>query len=144
MVQNPPDGCQRVIPCLLYGDAAGAIAFLCRAFGFEERLRLDHEGGAVLHAELAVGDNVLRLATARPEEDQRAPPELPGLPCSVVVYVDDVDAHCARAREAGATIECEPEDSFGGERAYRARDPEGHRWQFVTRVRDVDLGDGAG
>jgi len=38
----------------------------------------------------------------------------------------DIDAHCARARTAGAIIAKEPEDQFYGARTYRAMDPEGH------------------
>jgi uncharacterized glyoxalase superfamily protein PhnB len=49
----------------------------------------------------------------------------------VLVEVDDVDAHFARAREAGATILSEPEDvPDAGVRHYRVEDPEGHRWMF--------------
>jgi uncharacterized glyoxalase superfamily protein PhnB len=51
--------------------------------------------------------------------------------------VDDVDAHFAHAREAGATIAAEPADQFYGDRNYRAIDPEGHQWIFSTHVRDV-------
>jgi uncharacterized glyoxalase superfamily protein PhnB len=53
------------------------------------------------------------------------------------VYVDDVDAHYARAKRAGATILEEPTDQFYGDRRYRAADPEGHHWCFATHVRDV-------
>ena len=57
-----------------------------------------------------------------------------------VVHVDldtDVDAHCAHAREAGATIEKEPADEFYGARSYRARDREGHVWTFAQTIREV-------
>jgi PhnB protein len=47
----------------------------------------------------------------------------------VLVHVDDVDAHFERAKEAGATILTEPEDTANG-RLYRAEDLEGHRWMF--------------
>jgi uncharacterized glyoxalase superfamily protein PhnB len=49
----------------------------------------------------------------------------------------DVDAHCARARAAEATIVAEPEDQFYGDRTYRAVDLEGHVWTFSSHVRDV-------
>lgn len=49
----------------------------------------------------------------------------------------DVDAHCARARAAGARIVAEPTDQFYGDRTYRAADPEGHHWVFAQHVRDV-------
>jgi uncharacterized glyoxalase superfamily protein PhnB len=47
----------------------------------------------------------------------------------VLVLVEDVDGHFARARDAGATILSEVEDTPVG-RHYRAEDPEGHRWMF--------------
>jgi uncharacterized glyoxalase superfamily protein PhnB len=47
-------------------------------------------------------------------------------------YVDDAAAHYAQAREAGATILSELEDSDNGRR-YRAEDVEGHRWMFMQR-----------
>jgi uncharacterized glyoxalase superfamily protein PhnB len=56
---------------------------------------------------------------------------------NVHVYVDNVNAHCEHARAAGATIVMEPQDQFYGDRAYRARDPEGHVWSFSEHVRDV-------
>jgi uncharacterized glyoxalase superfamily protein PhnB len=53
----------------------------------------------------------------------------------VHVSVDDVDAHYAQARAAGATILSELEDNTGiGQRQYRAEDLEGHRWMFATRL----------
>jgi uncharacterized glyoxalase superfamily protein PhnB len=51
------------------------------------------------------------------------------------VYVGDVDAHCARAREGGAEIVEEPSDQEYGERVYHARDIEGHDWYFGQPVR---------
>jgi uncharacterized glyoxalase superfamily protein PhnB len=44
--------------------------------------------------------------------------------------VDDVDAHCERARAAGATILREPTEPGVGFRIYSAEDAEGHRWMF--------------
>ena len=46
------------------------------------------------------------------------------------MVVDDVDAHCARARGAGAEILVEPFDPEYGGRMYTCRDPEGHVWSF--------------
>ena len=46
------------------------------------------------------------------------------------IYVDDVDAHCERARAEGAVILREPKDEPYG-RLYNAADPEGHRWMFM-------------
>jgi uncharacterized glyoxalase superfamily protein PhnB len=49
------------------------------------------------------------------------------------VYVDDVDAHCERARAAGAVIRDEPSDHLGGDRIYVATDCGGHQWIFSQR-----------
>ena len=138
MPQNPPQGTQRVTPYLAYADAPAAIEFLCKAFGFEERFRFAMPDGRIGHAELAYeGEAILSLASVYEELGFASPRDLPGIHCQVHCYVPDVDAHYARAREAGATIIAEPEEQFYGDRIYRAVDPEGHRWIFATRVRDV-------
>jgi uncharacterized glyoxalase superfamily protein PhnB len=59
---------------------------------------------------------------------------------SLCVYVDDVDAHCERARAAGAKIIREPKttdygDKYWTDRSYGAVDPEGHLWWFMQRLR---------
>jgi uncharacterized glyoxalase superfamily protein PhnB len=56
------------------------------------------------------------------------------LHCGIYVLVDNVDAHCRRARAAGATIESEPEDKAWGDRMYTVRDLEGNQWYFATPV----------
>jgi uncharacterized glyoxalase superfamily protein PhnB len=48
----------------------------------------------------------------------------------VLVYVDDVDQHFERAKQAGAHVLSAPEDAPYG-RLYRVEDLEGHRWMFM-------------
>ena len=139
MVKNPPEGTQRIIPYLYYADAPAAIDFLCRAFGFTERFRMPDAAGAVMHAELSLADNIVMLATAPAERGCTSPRDLPALHSSVGIYVDDVDAHHAQAKAAGAHIRDEPTDQFYGDRTYSATDPEGHHWHFLTHFRDVPL-----
>ena len=140
-LRNPPAGRQRVIPMLNYADAPAAIDFLVRAFGFRERQVFAMKDGRIGHAELALGDNVVMLASVFPEMDQTTPAEAVkpggGRYSQVFCYVGDVDAHHAQAQAAGARITAEPEDRFYGERHYRAEDPEGHRWIFGQPVREV-------
>jgi len=93
-------------------------------------------GESVMHAELALGDAVIYLGTPDQYEPTRA---LKDRHASVLVYVDDVDAHCARAREAGAKITSEPAAMFYGDRVYNASDLEGQQWFFHTRIRDVSF-----
>jgi uncharacterized glyoxalase superfamily protein PhnB len=126
---------QTITPYLLYKDVAGAIDWLSQAFGFVERLRYADESGAVTHAELTLGDGEVFLGNPGP--DFRNPKDLGAFSDLTHVYVDDVDAHFARAREAGATIHAEPEDQAYGDRRYDAEDPEGHRWSFAQLLREV-------
>jgi uncharacterized glyoxalase superfamily protein PhnB len=51
----------------------------------------------------------------------------------VLVHVEDVSAHYARARAEGATILSPLEEGESGRRRYRAEDLEGHRWMFAQR-----------
>lgn len=137
MVQNPPEGSQRILPYLNYADAPAIIAFLKNAFGFEQGLLLEMPDGIVGHCELQMNGETLMLASAFPEMGLSSPQALGGVHAQVVVYVDDLDAHCERARAAGATITQEPADQFYGDRTYRAVDPEGVTWDFHQHVRDV-------
>jgi uncharacterized glyoxalase superfamily protein PhnB len=50
---------------------------------------------------------------------------------------EDVDAHCERARKAGARIVREAETQFYGDRSCRAEDPEGHIWSYGETVRQM-------
>jgi uncharacterized glyoxalase superfamily protein PhnB len=52
----------------------------------------------------------------------------------VYVFVDDVDAHCARARAAGAKVLLEPADQPWADRMYCATDPEGQFWMFAKHL----------
>lgn len=128
-----------LIPMLSYRDAPAAIEFLSKAFGFDELYRLMMPDGRVGHAELGYDGVRVMLASEYPELGLCSPETLSVRYGQLLVYVDDVDAHYARAREAGAVITAEPEDQFYGDRTYRASDPEGHRWMFATRVREVSV-----
>lgn len=136
MVQNPPQGYPRISPYLYYEDASAAIDWLTRAFGFRERMRMPGDDGRVMHAELELDGGVVMLATP-PRQDFKSPQSLGANHSSVYTYVDDVDAHFARARDAGAEILREPETMPYGDRHYGAKDPEGQEWWFGQHVRDV-------
>jgi PhnB protein len=132
MPEIPPPGQQRIIPYLAYRDAPAALEFLDKAFGFRERFRYPMPDGKIGHAEMAFAGNVVMLASVWEEGGMASPRELPAVHGQVFCWVDDVDAHHARARAAGATIVAEPADQPYGERTYRALDPEGHRWIFAS------------
>jgi uncharacterized glyoxalase superfamily protein PhnB len=126
---------QTIYPYLLYHSCDDALEWLSRAFGFEETLRYTGEQGYVNHAEMRLGD--ARIFMGNPGERYRNPKEQEGETIGIYVYVDDVDAHYARAREAGAEITEEPVDQEYGERRYTALDPEGHKWFFATVIKKL-------
>jgi uncharacterized glyoxalase superfamily protein PhnB len=109
-----------IFPSVGYRDQNAAIEFLTRAFGFEEHVIYRNADGSVAHAELRYGPSIMFVSTADPGRGH------------LYVAVDDADAHCERARAAGATIDKEPYDTDYGSRDYRARDPEGNAWSFGT------------
>jgi len=135
MALNPPEGMPRVIPYLLYEDVGRAIEWLGRAFGLTEKLRLTDDNGVVNHADVRIDDGVIMLGN--PGAGYANPKRVGHATQLVAVYVDDVDEHFRRAKEAGATILSEPEDQPYGERRYMAEDPEGHQWHFATHQRSV-------
>jgi uncharacterized glyoxalase superfamily protein PhnB len=139
MVRNPPKDTPRVSPYLLYEDVDAAVDWLTAAFGFTEMVRLRGPDGKANHAELRAGGGLVMLGNPGPEYQN--PRRLGGVTQLVYVYVDDVDAHCQRARAAGARILREPADQFYGDRTYGAEDPEGHQWSFAQHVRDVTAAD---
>ena len=128
---------QRFTPMLVYKDCPAAIDFLCRAFGFEERSRLAMPDGRIGHAELAYREHLIALASVYEEMGLASPMDLPAMHCQIQCRVDDVNAHFETAKAEGATILEPVADQFYGDRNYRAVDPEGHRWIFSQRVREV-------
>ena len=136
---------QRIVPFIGYEDAAGAIEWLGRAFGFEERRDQRYEeDGVVTHAELELDGATIYLSTpqgyASPRrlrdasDVARRAYDNPWVIDGHFVEVEDVEAHYARAVEAGATVLREPEEPGVGYRIYSAEDPEGHRWMFGQRT----------
>ena len=140
MAEKEPD----VIPMISYKDGVAALEWLARAFGFRERMRMIGDNGRLAHGEMETGNGVIMLATPTPDyegpkrhrdhcEQARKWSTVPWVVDGVLVYVDDVDKHCAQAKTADATILSEPEAGPPARR-YRAEDLEGHRWMFMERA----------
>jgi uncharacterized glyoxalase superfamily protein PhnB len=123
-----------VVPILVYEDVGTAIDWLCRMFGFTERLRAAGPGGVIAHAQLAIADGAVMLGRQGAEFRPPRPNEVNQY---VVVHVEDVDRHYERARQLGARILKVPTDMPFGERQYTAEDLGGHRWTFSQSIADV-------
>lgn len=127
-----------IVPALTYADPNAAVAFLEAAFGFEPGLSVSDSNGRIQHAELTWGNGRIMLGPMGWAEWAKNPAAVSGANTQCVhVEVSDIEAHCARARAAGAVILAEPADQFYGHRTYRARDLEGHVWNFGQPVREV-------
>jgi uncharacterized glyoxalase superfamily protein PhnB len=137
MARRIPSHHARVMPYLHYRDPGAALDFLARAFGFEVRFAHRDEGGVVRHAQVGVGKDTFMLGPVYPEMGSAVASELPGVNASIWCYVDDADAHCARARTAGAKILRGPMDQPYGVREYDALDLEGQEWYFCQPLDDA-------
>lgn len=141
-----PPGWPRFSSAVVYADAAAAIDWLCEAFGFEVRIKVEGEAGRIEHCELTYGDGVLMVAQETADSERaakrllRSPRSMGGLTTQALLFfVDDVEAHCAQARAKGARIVEEPATHDYGEdywtdRSYGALDPEGHLWWITQRL----------
>ncbi len=127
-----------LISALCYRDPRAAIAWLEKAFGFELAMLIETDDGAVAHSEMRFGSGCVMVGSEW-SAAHKSPASIGGTNTQTVhIQIDsDIDAHCARARAAGAVIFAEPETQFYGDRTYRCTDPEGHIWtvgQTVTAV----------
>ena len=147
-LQPPPRDWPRMASSIFYQDASAAIDWLCRAFGFEVRLRIADDAGRIIHSELEYGEGLVMVSQeGTPEEARRwkrsmkSPKSLAGSGTQAVMFfVDDADSHCAHARSCGAVIVEEPAThDYGAEywtdRSYGALDCEGHMWWVTQRVK---------
>ncbi|MGH8219220.1 MAG: VOC family protein [Steroidobacteraceae bacterium] len=127
---------------VFYRDPWAALEWLEKAFGFERAMVITGQDGSLAHSEMHLDDAVIHVGA--PWADFTASPAAVGGKNTQMIHIqlrEGIDAHCARARAAGAVILQEPADQFYGDRTYRARDPEGHVWTVAQTVRQVSRGE---
>jgi uncharacterized glyoxalase superfamily protein PhnB len=134
MVVNRSAPRATVVPILVYEDVGKAIDWLCRTFGFTERLRAAGPGGSVTHAQLDIAEGAVMLGRQGAEFRPPRPSEVSQY---VTVHVEDVDGHYEHTRQNGAHIVKLPADMPFGERQYTVEDLGGHRWTFSQSIADV-------
>ena len=144
-MKETPKGWPRISASVFYEDPKSAIDFLAKAFGFEVQVKHE-ENGVVVHSQLVLPGGLIMVGglTSRGapgDKWRRSPKQLDGGNTQALfIYVDDADAHCTRARAAGATITKEPTTvdygaDWWSDRGYEAVDLEGHHWYFAHRIR---------
>ena len=115
-----------IFPALKYQDAPAAIAWLSQALGFTKMMEVPGPDGTIAHAEMSLGPGVIMIGSARHDPNN----SWSTIKHGIYVYVDDIDAHHARAKAAGAEIIIPPRDTEYGSREFGVRDPEGNLWGF--------------
>lgn len=132
MIRNRTVPSDTVLPHVHYRDLEKAIAWLTRAFGFVEHYRY---GDPISGAQLHVGNAWIMVRRVDP--GTQTPRQLGYGTQSLTIFIEDVEAHCARARSGGAAILEEPHETVYGEFQYAAEDLDGHRWLFSRHARDL-------
>jgi SAM-dependent methyltransferase/uncharacterized glyoxalase superfamily protein PhnB len=130
-----------VIPVLGYPDVREAVDWLCRCFGFSERLQIGTH-----RSQLSAGAGSVVVAELPTESPPPSNPMTAPRPTQdrVMVRVPDVAGHCERARQAGARIVNPPADHPYGERQYTAADFTGRHWTFSQTIADIHPADWGG
>lgn len=121
------DTYQTVTPYLVVPDADAELAFLKAAFGGTEASCQRNSDNTVMHAEVKIGDSLVMLGQAG---GQWKP-----LNAAIYLWVADVDATYAKALEAGATSQSEPEDKPYGHRNAGVVDRNGITWWIGAAVK---------
>ncbi len=128
-VQPIPAGYRTVTPYLVVTGVAKLLDFLKAAFNGKEKFRSAMPDGTIMHAELKLGDSMVMMGEARPDQ--------PPLNCSIYLYVKDVDKVHAQAVKAGGISIMDPADQFYGDRNGGIKDPCGNQWYIGTHIEDV-------
>ena len=131
-----PNNATSLTPFLAIPGAAGAIEFYRDVFGATV-IDITEMGGVVVHADLDFGSGLLQLGEPTPDYHLVPPPSGESDCYSLGLYVSDVDAVCARAEAAGATVREAPSDFVSGDRFASIRDPFGVRWSLMSRIEDL-------
>jgi len=128
-VKPIPDGYHTITPYLTVKGVANLIEFLKRAFNATITEHMAEPDGTVRHAEAKIGDSIVMMGEAGGQWTPK--------PCTLYMYVQDVDSVYRRAIEAGAVSVREPANQFYGDRSGGVRDACGNEWWIATHVEDI-------
>jgi uncharacterized glyoxalase superfamily protein PhnB len=133
-----PEHRPSIASALVYKDPKAALKWLEKAFGFEPSMVILGPNDELVHSEMRFGDGIIMVGSEW-SPMHKSPTRIDGMNTQTVhvQLKDDVDAHCERARKAGAKIAVEPATQFYGDRTYRAVDLEGHIWSFGQTIKPM-------
>lgn len=130
-----------LISAICYRDPKAALVWLEKAFGFELVFLVEDDEGNLAHSEMRFGDACVMVGNEW-SANHKSPASIDGKNTQTVhiqLREGELDAHCERARAAGAVIIAEPENQFYGDRTYRCKDFEGHIWTVGRSVEEVSI-----
>ena len=128
-VKPIPDGFHTVTPYLVVKGVPELIEFMCTGLGGELLEKNAMPDGAVMHAQVKVGDSIVMMGEAQEGSDP--------MPAFLYLYVTDTDALYNQALSAGATSVQEPKDEFYGDRTSGVKDASGNMWWIATHQEDL-------
>jgi uncharacterized glyoxalase superfamily protein PhnB len=129
---------QTIFPGMRYVNAASAIDWLEKAFGFKRQTVYTGADGKISHGQVIFNGGMIMIGSYRDDVFRyRLPTEVEGVTQAAYLYVGDIDAHFKRAKAAGAEIVVALKDTDYGSREYSAKDLEGHLWHFGTYLPDI-------
>jgi uncharacterized glyoxalase superfamily protein PhnB len=126
-------------PHLICDDAASAIEFYKKAFGAVEMMRLDGDGGKIMHAAMSINGAMVMLVDENRDYGMLGPRALKGTPVTLHLMAADADASMARAERAGAKVLMPAADMFWGDRYGMVEDPFGHRWSIAETKKAMTI-----
>ncbi|HTW65758.1 MAG TPA: VOC family protein [Bryobacteraceae bacterium] len=127
-VKPVPEGHHTVSPYLVVPGVGKLIEFVKQAFGAKEIYVSKRPDGAVMHAEVKIGDSIIMMGEGGEGK------YFPGM---LHLYVEDVDGVYARSIQAGAKSIRVPADQFYGDRSGGVEDAFGNQWWISAHVEDV-------
>lgn len=119
-----------IVPYLFYDDAAAAMDWYARVFGFEDIGRWNNDAGKLQNGEMRVGNTEIWMDGGG---RQLFPREGDGRPQWIGVWVDDVDAMYDLLNAAGVEAEPPVTREFGVQ-MLSVPDPFGYLWGFIRRL----------
>jgi len=132
-----PENSSVLIPRLICPDLKTESNFIIQALDGKELGHRDGEGGAIVHALLTLGPQMLMLEKQWPQLPGRTPQPDGSSPVVLYLYVADVDRTLEKALALGAKQLIEAKNQFWGDRTAWIIDPAGHVWTLATRIEET-------